>query len=402
MPEERIIIIGAGAAGVSAAKSAADTNPDSDVILISKEPELPYYRLNLARYIGGEITKDKLTIHPEEWYNNNRIQLLCNTSVIEFDGSQKKLTLNDQDSISYDKLVIASGANPFILPLPGVDKKNFTPLRTISHADFILGKCRQPIQCLIIGGGTLGLETAGAVARTNAGVTILENQDRLLPLMLNHNGAAVFEKYIAGLGVNVITSAVTKEITGDDSVTGVLLADGRAVPADLIISSTGIRAEAALAEKLQLKTGRGIEVDNCMKTSLPDVFAAGDVAEVNGTCYGTWGPAQMQGKTAGTNAAGGTAEFKAVPRSNTLNVLDISIFSIGDIAPDDDSLVFESSNDTDYSFFHFKNGNLVGCILLGDTKLSLKARTLIQKKTDCSKLLSGNPSFEEVLSHIKS
>jgi nitrite reductase (NADH) large subunit len=275
-------------------------------------------------------------------------------------------------------------------------------LRSKADADEILDACCKDMHCVCIGGGLLGLETAGALALRGLQVTLVEGFGWLLPRQLNQRAGLLLEEYIKSKSISLRLNAQTQELVGDEQVCGVLLKDGTTLPADLVIISTGVRPNSYLARAAGLEVKNGVLVDNLLKTSQPDVFAAGDIAEHRGVVYGIWGPSQFQGSIAGMNAAGEKAEFAGVARSNMLKVLGVDLFSIGQIVLDDASFeAVEAEIDGKYYDFVFHDNYLVGSILLGDTSLSAGIKNVIEKHIDCSKVLQIHPGVPEILSFLE-
>ncbi len=399
---KKVVIAGAGIAGVSAAEALRKAAPQVEIDLLSREPHLPYYRLNLTRYLAGEITADQLDLYPESWYVEKGINLLRNTELAGINLEKKEAVLKDAQRIPFDKLILTVGANPFVPPFQGASRKNVKTLRTRQDADDILSACQGNKACVCIGGGLLGLETAGALARRGVKVTVLENQPWLLPRQLNEQAARIFEEQVKAIGISVRVGAQTKELVGDESVRGVLLEDGALIPADVVIISVGIRSQVELARQAGLDVKQGILVDDTLQTSHPDVFAAGDVAEHQGMLYGIWGPSQAQGTTAGMNAAGQKIAFARLPRSNTLKVLGVNLFSIGRIAPEAGlDQVIEDEIEGKYTCFVFREGHLAGAILLGDTRLASKVKHAVENQTDLADLLQAKPGVQEVQNYFQ-
>ena len=280
---------------------------------VSKEAELPYYRLNLTRYLAGEIGEQDLPIHVASWYEERNIRLMLDADVSTIRLGEHVVEVNNGEKLAFDKLLLAAGAHPFLPPIPGADRKGVTALRTVVDARQILTACRAGAKCVCIGGGLLGLETAGALVRQGADVTLLEGFGWLLPRQLNERAGEILNQYVVGTGIKLRAKAVTREIVGDGRVRGVCLEDGSTVPADLVVIATGIRPNSHLARRAGLEVNQGVVVDNLLRTSHPDVYAAGDVAEHRGQVYGIWGPSQYQGSIAGMNMAGGSVEFGGVP-----------------------------------------------------------------------------------------
>jgi nitrite reductase (NADH) large subunit len=399
----QILVAGAGIAGVSAAEAMRKAAPGAEITLISSESNLPCYRLNLTRYLAGEMTPEQLTIHPASWYESQGILLQMGVRLELIDLGKKTALLSDQSQRAFDRLVLTTGSSPFVPPVKGIDRKNVFNLRTKNDADAILEACQGGRRCICVGGGLLGLETAGALVRQGAFVSVLENQAWLLPRQLNPAASRLFQVWVEDLGIKVITFARLRELTGDPSVRRALLESGDSFPAEAVVFSAGVRSNISLARQAGLATNQGVLVDNHLRTSHPDVYAAGDLCEHRGVLYGTWAPAQSQGEIAGHNAAGQDwGEFTGMPRSNTLKVLGIELFSVGKIAAENAAdVVIEGEIDGNYAFFLFQENRLAGSILLGDASLSMHAKKLVETQADCSDLVDHNPGVVDVLEALQ-
>ena len=399
--KQKIVIIGGGVAGISAAEHARKTAPDADIHVYSKEKELPYYRLNLTRYLAGEIEAKALPVHPQLWYEEQGIHLHRGVEVLAVNPETHSLELPEGKSERYDKLIHACGAHPFIPPIPGVDKEGVTAIRTCEDVDSLLDRIGKGVLCVCIGGGILGLEVAGALAKRGASVTLLEGFGYLLPRQLNREAAYVLEEHIVSLGITVRTKADTREIGGDDKVKSVILESGEALPADMVTITTGIRSNTHLARRAGLQVNSGVIVDSHLRASAPDIYAVGDAAEWGGFVYGLWEPARFQGAIAGQNAAGDSIVFGGMPRMNTLKVLGIDLFSIGIVSPGDGSYLDEAVQiDGVYRRFLFHDNVLVGAILVGDTKIATQVAHAIKAHTDMSVLLTKRPTANDIASYL--
>jgi nitrite reductase (NADH) large subunit len=397
----KVIVVGAGIAGLAAVEAIRTASPDTNVTLISKENRPPYYRLNLTRYVAGEISEAELPIKPHSWFEENRIELLLDAEVSKLNLTGNTVELHNNETVSFDKLILTVGAHPFMPPFPGAYRDGVVNLRTLTDAKEILKSDLAGKKCTCIGGGLLGLETAGALARQGAEVTLLEGHGWLLPRQLNQTAGEILAGHVESSGIKLRTKARTREILGDERVRGVLLEDQSTIDTDLLVVATGIRSNSYLARTAGLDVNQGVVVDNLLKTSHPDVFAAGDVAEHHGLVYGTWAPAQYQGSIAGMNAAGAKAEFGGIPRSNALKVLQLELFSIGQIEPVDGSYeTVEKQADEQYFRFVFRDSHLVGAILLGDAKLATKVKKAVESGHDFSDLLSKHPTAADVLDFL--
>jgi nitrite reductase (NADH) large subunit len=348
-------------------------------MLLSAEGELPYYRLNLTRYLAGEIADDELPVHPAEWFEENRIDLRLGTSVRKIQPLEKSVDLDNDQKVEYDKLVFATGAHPFMPPIIGNNGDGVFTLRTVGDAKSILAAAKPGTQVACIGGGILGLETAGALARSGARVTVLEAFDHLMPRQLNAAGGEVLLQHLGTLNINVIKQAQAERIDAE----GVQLKDGRRVPADVVVVAVGVRSNVWMLKEAGLPVNNGVLVDNFMRTSNPDILAAGDACEHDGAMYGSWGAAQFQGRIAGLNAAGVPTEFGGIPRSHMLKILGKDMASIGQIQATDGSYrMFDERTAEGYRMFMVRDGIIVGALLLGDISLATPARSAIEAGTE--------------------
>ena len=400
---ERIVIIGAGIAGVSAAEAIREHAPLAEIVLISKEEAFPYMRLNLTRLLAGEFAEKNLPLHAETWYAENNIELLRGMSVEHLNLAEKAVQLEDGRVIQFDKLITATGSHPFVPLIPGTALKNVFTVRTVEDVRHILDVVNPGTNVVCIGGGILGLETAGALAKREANVTTLEAFEYLMPIQLNAEGSRVLQDHLITLNIGVVTNAIADCIVGDGHVTGVHLKRGQLLPADVVVITAGDRANSELLEQVGLTVKKGVLVDNFLRTSNPDIFAVGDVAEHDGVRYGSWSPAMYMGKIAGMNAAGVPTEFGGIPRSHLLKVLGKPMLSIGTITPTDGSYrMIEDHADRGYRMFMFRDGRFVGCLLIGKLKLMKPVRKGIQARLEMREMLTPETTAEQVAEHLLS
>ncbi|MBS3783685.1 MAG: NAD(P)/FAD-dependent oxidoreductase, partial [Anaerolineae bacterium] len=277
------IIIGGGVAGVTAARQLAGRVSDDDDIHILSAESYPYYpRPLLWRFIAGAMEQEQLYFQPLSWYEKKGIQFHLDTDVTALDGEAHRLTLGDGSEISYDRLLLATGARPFLPPVEGTDRRGVFTLRTLDDAKRIKAHAEKLPQAVVIGGGLLGLETARAIREAGPRVRVIEIADHLLPRQLDAEGARVLRTLLEEQGLEITTGSIVEAVLGDHSVEGVRTKEGRSIEAQLVLFSTGIRCRAALAREAGLEVNRGAIVDEQMRTSVGDVFAAGDIAEFEG------------------------------------------------------------------------------------------------------------------------
>jgi nitrite reductase (NADH) large subunit len=396
-----LVVIGGGIAGISALEAFRRATSSGTVTLITDESELPYYRLNLTRFLAGEIGEEDLPIHDRAWYAENSIELKLGTEVLGILPDELKVRTGEGE-LACDKLILSAGAHPFVPPFPGVGLEGVTSLRTVNDARRIREAGRRGKRCVVIGGGILGLEAAGALAMQKADVTLLEGHEWLMPRQLNRKAGDRLERHAEGLGVKIRKCARTRKISGTDRVSEVCLESGENLPADTVIIATGIRPNTWLARRAGLEVGKGVVVDNYLTSSNKFVLAAGDIAEHRGVLYGDWFASQAQGSIAGANAAGTKTEFGGIPRSNKLKVLGMDMLSIGKFeAPDGSFRVVESETDEAYMRFVFRDSCMVGSVLVGDAGAGAAAKKAIESKKDFSSVFLKGTSAEHVVEALK-
>lgn len=400
-PDQRkIVIVGDGIAGFTAAESARENNPNAEILLLSKEGIRPYFRLNLTRFLAGDVDEKNLEMKGVSWFKENRIQWQS-ANVTDILKQEKAVRLADGTTISYDKLILANGSHPFIPPFPGVTREGVTALRTLNDARGILKSISPGTECVIIGGGLLGLEAACALNEQNVNVSVVEGYGWLLPRQLPESAGLRLIEYLEAKGIHIIRNARVKSIFGDESVKGVELESGETLKTSLVIISTGVRPNSYLARLAGLTTERGVVVNDRMETSDPDIYAAGDVAEHRGILYGIWPASYTEGAVAGTNAAGGNSKFSGLVRSNQLKVSDIDLFSVGKIMPEDGSYHVIEKNEADsYAYLLCRDNRIIGGVLYGDISLASAVKDAIESKTQIVELTKLTEQFPELSSLI--
>lgn len=375
----KVVILGAGIAGLTAAEEARRQAPEVEISLVSREESLPYYRLNLTRFLAGEVAEGDLLIQKQGWFSTQKIDYLSGEAHT-INRDSREITLRDGRQLSYDRLILANGAHPFIPPIPGANRDGVMVLRTLEHARELVNTLQPGCRAVCIGGGLLGLESAWAMQKRGAEVTVLEGFDWLLPRQLPPTAAALLLDHLQNQHMTIECGIQVKEFTGDESVHGVLLEDGREIPADLVLLATGVRPNSHLARQCGLKVQQGVVVNDQLFASDDHILAAGDVAEHQGSVYGIWPASYAQGLISGANAVGGSAEFSRLPMTNRIKVLDVDLFSIGQIqAIDASTRLFEVQANGSYRGLACHDGQVVGAVLYGDMQLMGLLRETVEK-----------------------
>ncbi len=393
---EKILILGGGIAGLTAAEEARKCLADVEISLISKEFGLPYFRLNLTRFLAGEVCEEELPIQSSNWFTQQKIKLI-EGEALQIDRQQKQVALRDGRLFNYDRLILANGSHPFVPPIPGATRDGVQTLRTVKDARKILERLQPGQDCVCIGGGLLGLETAAALSRQGAKVTVLEGHPWLMPRQLPQAAGERLKTHLEKIGIKVLCGISIQELAGDDHLRSVLLADGREIPAAMAVISAGVRPNSCLPRQAELKVKNGLLVDDRMATSDPDIFAAGDITEHNGQLYGIWPASYAQGAVAGINASGGNAEFPGLSMATRIKVVDIDLFSIGQLNLADASYrLLEKSSGEDYCGIVCRDNHLVGAALFGDTSLAGTLKEAIENEVQLPEL----PQVQELFSEL--
>ncbi|RZB31809.1 MAG: nitrite reductase (NADH) large subunit [Desulfobacteraceae bacterium Eth-SRB1] len=380
------LIVGNGVAGTTAAKNVRKQDKEGKITIVTDE-EFPFYwRLRLNEYLAGDLTEEALAAQKAQWYGDQRIDLKLKTLIAGADPSEKVVFTEDRQRLSYDSLLIATGSHSFIPPIKGSEKEGVFALRNIQDARSISVWAKDIEDVVLIGGGLLGLEAGNALLKLGKKVTVVEFFPRLLPRQLDVDGAQRLQEIMEKMGFSFRLGARTQEISGNDQVTGVLLEGGESIPSKMVIISAGVRPNLELAEPLGLKNDKGIKVDEYLRTNQTDIYAAGDVAEFRGMPYGIWPAAMEQGQIAGTNMAGGNLVYKGTTMANRLKVVGVDLASAGNIDAENEKESRVITDDKVYKKIVMENNQIVGCIMLGDTKAFNKITKAMSEKKDISQV----------------
>jgi len=378
------LIIGNGVAGTTAAENIHRKDSDSRITIVTDEDSPFYYRIRLNDYIAGDLTEAALLAKKDQWYEETRINLRLKTRVTGADALNHVAITEAGARLTYDKLLFASGSSSFIPPVKGSDKKGVFAVRSIQDARAIISYAKDVRDVAIIGGGLLGLEAGNAFLKMNISVTVVEFFPRLLPRQLDGKGAERLRATMEAMGFKFRLGAKTEEIAGSDRVTSVRLEGGERIPAGMVIISAGVRPNIGLPRAMGIDCDKGIKVDEYLGTNLPDVYAAGDVAEFKGMAYGIWPAAMEQGKISGINMAGGNMVYNGTTMANTLKVAGIDLASAGDIDADNKHEFRTFVNEKAYKKIALDNNHIIGCIMLGDTTGFNRITKAITEKKDVS------------------
>lgn len=382
--EEFYLILGNGAAGYYAAKSIRERDKTASIVMVSDEPFRSYNRPMLTKSIMAELNEDQIAIQEEAWFEEQRIVQVLGKKVVSVDTAEKEALLDDQTRLKYTKLIYALGAECFIPPIPGSDKKTVVAVRRLGDTRKIAGLLHDVKHVVVIGGGVLGLEAAWEMKKAGCSVTVLEIAPVLMGRQLDTPAAELLKTISQDCGIDIRTGVQVEGILGDEKSTAVKLKEGEEVPAELVIISSGVRANTALARDMGLVTDRGIVVNARMETSTENIYACGDCAQFENVNYAIWPEAMEQGKTAGANAAGEEKEYTQVPAALTFHGMNTALYAIGD-AGKNPNLVYKTVEWKDmgrkqYKKYYFLNNRLCGVILIGDVSEMAVLSEAVEKK----------------------
>jgi 3-phenylpropionate/trans-cinnamate dioxygenase ferredoxin reductase subunit len=339
-------IVGASLAGAKAAEALREQDFDGDVILFGAETHLPYERPPLSKgFLKGTEDRDSFVVHPKEWYEEQKVELRLGTEVTGLDASAHRLTTADGGEMAYDRLLLATGSTPRRLSMPGADAPNVRYLRTVDDSEELRAAIDEQARVVIVGAGWIGLEVAAAASEAGASVTVIESLDLPLLRVLGPEMASVFADLHRDHGVDLRLGTTLSEIRTDaGQATSVVLGDGSDVPATLMVVGIGITPNTALAEAAGLEVDNGIVVDEALRSSDPDVFAAGDVANAQHPLLGRrirvehWANALNQPAVAAKAMRGEPASFDMLPYFYT-DQYDLGMEYVGYVGPGDDTHV---------------------------------------------------------------
>ncbi len=369
---EKLVVIGNGMAAGRVLDHLFETAPGRYAVTVfGAEPRVNYNRILLSPVLSGEKSFEDIVTHDDAWYAANSVELRKGVNVVAIDRTAKTVTDATGAVTSYDKLLVATGSNPFIIPVPGVNLPGVVTYRDLDDVNAMLSAAEKGGHAVVIGGGLLGLEAAAGLAMRGMKVSVVHLMPTLMERQLDAAAGYLLQGAMEARGVNVITKANTKAIFEQDGrAAGVLLEDGRKLPADLVVMAVGIRPNAALGRDAGLAVNRGIVVDDEMRTSDPDVFAVGECVEHRGQCYGLVAPLFEMAKVIAARLTDDPApRYEGSFLSTKLKVTGVDLFSAGDFAdaPDRDEIVLRDASRGVYKRLVLKDNTLIGAVMYGDT-----------------------------------
>jgi nitrite reductase (NADH) large subunit len=369
---EKLVIIGNGMAPGRMLEHLLESAPDRyQVTIFNAEPRVNYDRIMLSPVLSGEKDYEQIIIHGDGWYIRNGITLYKGHRIEAIDREAQTVTSAQGVTERYDRLVIATGSLPIILPVPGHDLAGVLSYRDLDDVNAMMLAAQSRAEAVVIGGGLLGLEAAAGLQAQGMKVTVVHLMATLMERQLDPAAGYLLQKALEERGITVLTKANTKAIHGHGRVEAVELADGTIIPASLVVMAAGIRPNQVLAKTAGLTVNRGIVVDHGMRTSDPAIFALGECAEVGGHVYGLVAPLYEMARVAAARLADDeTAAFVHNDTPTKLKVTGIDVYSVGDFADGEDreEIVLRDATAGIYKRVVLKDDRIVGAVLFGEVR----------------------------------
>ena len=385
-----VVVIGSGIAGVTAADFIRRGHPDCEIHVVGQEPHSLYNRMGISRLVHGRSAMAGLHLLPEHWNAEHGVTAWLNTVATRIDLRSQQVLLGTRETLRYDRLILAMGASADVPPFDGLSRPGSFVLRKAEDAMNIRAYvqehgCRRAV---VAGGGLLGLEAAAALHRLGLRVTVLERGARLLGRHVDPRCSELVADHFAKAGIEILTGAETAHVCGPSAVTGAVLTDGRVLPCEVFLAATGIRPNVDLARDAGVPAARGVLVDDRMQTRVPDVFAAGDVAEHAGRVLGLWPTAAEQARVAAVNALGGNAVVSPQMPAMILKDVGLDLFSIGrtHATSHDQVIVVDRPAIPSYRRLVLFEDRVIGAVILGHHP---ENRTAVQKAVRTGTMLGA-------------
>jgi nitrite reductase (NADH) large subunit len=366
----QLVVIGNGMAGMRAVEELIARAPDRfDITVVGAEPHPNYNRILLSAVLAGDKTLGEIVVNSHAWYPEHGIRLIADTRATAIDQSTRTVALADGTSLSYDKLLLATGSKPLAPPIPGLSFSNVRAFRDIADAEAMIAAAQNGGRTVVIGGGLLGLEAAWGLKRRGMSVALVHLMPTLMERQLDVAAGELLRRDLESRGIAFFTNSQTEEIVGSERAEAVLLADGRRIPADFVVLAVGIRPNIDLARSAGLDVNRGILVGDDMATSDPDIYALGECIEHNGQVFGLVAPIWDQAKIAGARLAGDEAAvYVPPPVFTSLKITGVDVFSAGQLAAADaadEEITLHDEKRGLYKKVILREDRVVGSVLYG-------------------------------------
>lgn len=387
---QSLVVVGNGMAGMRTVEELLKLAPELyDITVFGAEPHGNYNRILLSPVLAGEKNMDDIMIHTRQWYLDNGITLHAGDPVVHIDRRRRMVRSKSGREIWYDRLLLATGSTPFIVPVPGHKLPGVIGFRDIQDVDTMLEAARSGGHAVVIGGGLLGLEAANGLLRRGMDVTVVHVTDSLMNQQLDKPASLLLKMALEGKGLRFMLDAHTAEIVGGKRVSAVRFKDGSEIPADLVVMAAGVRPNIALAQESGVHCERAIVVDDTLQTYDPRIYAVGECVQHRSATFGLVAPIWDQAKVCGAHLArNGDRRYVQTATPTKLKVTGVDLYSVGDFIGGEDSedLVLRDPRRGVYKRLVLAGNRIAGAVLYGDVKDGPWYFDLIQKRTDISSM----------------
>lgn len=390
--KQKLILIGNGMAGAKLLQELMLSSPNQyDITVFGDEPYGNYNRIMLSPVLAGEKTIDDIITLKRDWYESHNIELKAGPAnfISEIDRVNKQVKTQSGESYAYDRLVIATGSKPFLLPLSGVDLKGVMSFRDIADVETMIEASKTHNKAVVIGAGLLGLEAAMGLKVRGMDVTVVNNSSTPLNRQLDSESGSMLGHELSEKGIEFKMNAVTEAFVGDGRVEKVVFQDGSELQADLVVMAIGIRPNFKLAQDAGIYCNRGIVVSDTLQTYDPSIYALGECIEHRGDTFGLVAPLYDQAKVLANHLSEhGVAQFQTLPTATKLKVTGINLFSVGEFLETEEceTLFYRDKSKNIYKKLVLKNNQLIGAVLYGETQEGAFYNELLDNKTDISNI----------------
>lgn len=406
--KQKLVVIGNGMAGMRVVEELLEVAPELyDITVFGAEPHGNYNRIMLSPVLAGEKSLEDIMLNTPEWYEHNNITLHTGDPVVEILRGRKTVVSESGLEVPYDRLLIATGSTPFIIPIPGHELPGVVGFRDVHDVDTMAQAAEDSSHAIVIGGGLLGLEAAHGLQKRGMHVTVVHIMDSLMERQLDELSAHLLKQSLEAKGVEFEMGTQTHAILGKKRVEAIQFADGRKIPAALVVMAAGIRPNIKLAQEAGLYCDRAIVVNDTMQTYDPSVYAVGECVQHRGVVYGLVAPLWDQAKICANHLAShGVGSYGGNVLSTTLKVSGINLFSAGEFSggEDSESLVFRDPKSQVYKRLVIKDKRLIGAVMYGDTADGAWYFDLIKEGNDISaarnQLIFGKAYAEPLIESV--
>ncbi|XOK62249.1 nitrite reductase large subunit NirB [Paenibacillus elgii] len=386
--KQKLVLVGNGMAGVNVIEHLLKLAPGNyEITIFGSEPHPNYNRILLSYVLAGDSSVEDIVIHPWDWYKANGITLYTGHTVTAIDTQTRTVTSDQGVTVAYDKLILATGSNPFMLPLPGADKEGVMAYRTIRDCEMMIDAAKKYKKAVVIGGGLLGLEAARGFLNLGMKVDVVHIGDTLMERQLDRTASKLLQEALEAQGMNFLLEKQSAEIVGDRRVTGLKFKDGSVAEADLVVMAVGIRPNVELAKSIGLEVNPGIVVNDYMQTSMPDIYAVGECVMHRGVVYGLVAPLYEQGAVLAKHLAGvETTPYEGSVVYTKLKVSGVDVFSGGQFLESEGCKTIRVHDEYSgvYKKVVIQDNKIIGAVLFGDTSDGTRLMQMIRDGSDIS------------------